>query len=139
MEEGLFRKESLEKVKSPESLDDYIQVNNPSIWVVLISVIVLLIGVCSWAVFGHVNNTVPTVVRVRNGVGVCFILVDNRDSVSEGMKVKFKKEEGVIEKIELTSEDSYSATLSGAYLIDDGYYEGEIILKQYKPISFILN
>lgn len=139
MEEGLFRKESLEKVKSPESLNDYIKVTNPSIWVVLISVIVLLVGVCFWTVFGHVNSTLPTVVRVRNGNAQCYILITDRDLVAEGMKVKYKKAEGIIEKIELGNEDSYVATLSGFQLYDDGYYEGKIVLKQYKPISFILN
>lgn len=137
--EELFRKESLEKVKSPDSLDNYIQVTSPSIWVVLISVIVLLIGFCFWSVFGNVNNSVSTIVRVRNGTAVCFVLINNRDTVTEGMKVRFKNSEGLIEKIENGSEDSYYATLSGIYVIDDGYYEGEIILKQYKPISFIIN
>lgn len=139
MEEELFRKESLEKAKTPESLNDYIRVTNPSIWVVLISVIVLLIGVCTWAVFGHVNSTLQTVVRVRNGNAQCYILITDRDLVAEGMKVRFKRAEGVIDKIELGNEDSYVASLSGVQLFDDGYYEGEIVLKQYKPISFILN
>lgn len=139
MGEELFRKESLEKVKSPESLDDYIQVTSPSIWIVLLSVIVLFIGVCAWAVFGHVNNSVPTVVRVRNGSAMCFVLIDNRNTINEGMKVRFKDFEGVIEKIEQGTEDSYFAFLSGVYVCDDGYYEGDIVLKQYKPISFVLN
>ena len=40
----LFREKSLEAVESPESLNDYLRVTSPGIWLVMASVIVLLIG-----------------------------------------------------------------------------------------------
>ena len=48
MSEEIFRKKSLDKVKSPENLDDYIQVSNPGVWLLLVSVIILLAGACVW-------------------------------------------------------------------------------------------
>ena len=43
MNEQLFRKKSVERVSSPEQLNDYIRVANPSLWLVLGAVIVLLV------------------------------------------------------------------------------------------------
>ena len=67
MNEEIFRKKSLDKVKSPESLDDYIRVANPGVWLLLISIIVLLAGACIWGFFGHIDSTVPAAVHVENG------------------------------------------------------------------------
>ena len=44
------------KIKSPENMDEYIRVVNPSIWLILIAVIVLLIGAFIWAIFGSVEG-----------------------------------------------------------------------------------
>ncbi len=54
---GLFRKKSIERVSSPEQLDDYIRVTHPSVWVILIAIIILLTGVIIWAAFGTVSFT----------------------------------------------------------------------------------
>ena len=40
----LFREKSLEAVESPESLNDYMRVTSPGVWLVLAAVIVVLIG-----------------------------------------------------------------------------------------------
>ncbi len=42
----IFRKASLDRVLSPEQLNDYIKISRPSVWLILGTVIVLLIGVC---------------------------------------------------------------------------------------------
>lgn len=46
MEKQIFRKKSVERVSSPEQLSDYIRVSNPSVWMTLAAIIVLLAGVC---------------------------------------------------------------------------------------------
>ncbi len=52
MDNKLFREKSIEKVSSPEKLDDYIKVVSPGIWLVLVAVIILLLGVLAWAAVG---------------------------------------------------------------------------------------
>lgn len=42
---------SLNRVKSPEDLNDYIRVANPGVWLVLVAVVILLAGVCIWGFF----------------------------------------------------------------------------------------
>ena len=51
----LYRKKSMEKISSPEELNDYIRVTTPSVWIVLAAIIVLLVGLLAWSVFGMVD------------------------------------------------------------------------------------
>ncbi|MCR5418705.1 MAG: hypothetical protein K6E84_07310 [Lachnospiraceae bacterium] len=55
----LFRKKSLDRVSSPEQLNDYIRVTTPSVWLVLLALILLLVGMLIWSVFGTVQGTGP--------------------------------------------------------------------------------
>ena len=51
----LFREKSMEKVSSPEQLNDYIRVTTPSVWLVLLALVILLVGILAWSVFGTVT------------------------------------------------------------------------------------
>ena len=139
MNEEIFRKKSLDKVKSPESLDDYIRVSNPGVWLLLISVIVLLIGAVVWGIFGHIDSTVPASVRIENGTAVCYVEEDNMTSVKVGQTVKFEDCEAVIEAIGNKTDNGYVCTLSDVSALPDGFYEGKVIVERYRPLSFILN
>ena len=48
VDNSLFRKSSLDRVQSPEQLNDYIRVPNPSGWVVVIATLVFLIAALIW-------------------------------------------------------------------------------------------
>ena len=52
---SIFREKSLERVSSPEQLDDYIRVTTPSVWLVLLALVILLAGILAWSVFGTVT------------------------------------------------------------------------------------
>ena len=53
--DGIFREKSLERVSQPDDLNDYIRVASPSVWIVLIAIILLLIGIFAWMIFGSVE------------------------------------------------------------------------------------
>ena len=139
MGEEIFRKKSLDKAKSPDNLDDYIRVSNPSVWLLLISVILLLIGACAWGIFGHVDSTVSSLISVQNKEAVCYVAGEDITSVSEGMVVKYADCEATIYKIGERQEQGYKCDLNADSYPDDGMYEGKIIIKKYKPISFVTN
>ena len=139
MNEELFRKKSLEKIKSPENLDDYIQVSNPGVWLLLISVIVLLAGVCVWGSFGHVDSTVPTTVRADNGAVTCYAEEAVAASVQIGMTVKFGDYEAVVTEIRELDMPGYRCVLKSEQAIPDGVYAGEIVTERIRPLSFVLN
>ena len=53
---SLFRKKvSLEKISSPEQMDDVIRVTTPAVWIALIALIALLVAILIWAIFGTVE------------------------------------------------------------------------------------
>ena len=52
----LFRKKSLERISSPEQLDDYIKVTSVPVWIVLLAIVVILSGMLAWASFGTVES-----------------------------------------------------------------------------------
>ena len=56
MDNSIFRKKSIERISSPEQLGDYIRVSNPSVWIILGAIIVLLIGSCVWGIFGTIDT-----------------------------------------------------------------------------------
>ena len=139
MSEEIFRQKSLDKVKSPENLDDYIRVSNPGVWLLLISVILLLAGACVWGIFGHIDDTVKANVHAENGEIVCYVSDDDIYSVKEGMVAQFDDYEAVVTKIEHNDEHGYVCTLQSEHKVQNGVYEGKIVIESIKPLSFILN
>lgn len=59
MEQSVFRKESLERVNSPEQLDEYIRVASPSVWLVIGALALLLLGFGIWSAFGVAEALPP--------------------------------------------------------------------------------
>ena len=52
---GIFRQKSIDKVSSPEKLDDYIRVTTPSVWITLLAIVILLAGTIIWGTFGELT------------------------------------------------------------------------------------
>ena len=52
MNNSVFRKSSIDRVQSPEQLNDYIRVSNPSAWIIIIAAIILLGSILVWSIFG---------------------------------------------------------------------------------------
>ncbi len=153
----IFRKSSLDRVSSPEQLNDYIKVSRPSLWLVLVAVIVLLIGVCFWGLFGTLTTTREAMALVQDGKSICYVTPEVAKSLAPGMEVRISDSAGEIISVastpmEITADfDTYALYLSGIKAGDwvvpvtidvsaqDGVYMGEIVLETISPISFLLN
>ena len=87
MQSKLFKKSSVERFSSPEKLNDFIQVSNPSSWMVLGAALALLLGLLAWGVFGELTQSVTFTGLAKNGMLLCY--VDNITSaqLEEGMTV----------------------------------------------------
>lgn len=67
MSAGFFRKSALEKLSTPEKLDQLIKVTGPKAWIALVTVFIALgTGIC-WAVFGTVKTKLNAVGVVLGG------------------------------------------------------------------------
>ena len=60
----IFREKSIERVSSPEQLDDCIKVTTPSVWLILSATIALLAGMIIWGVFGKIEVNTPNGVEI---------------------------------------------------------------------------
>ena len=49
MDHQLFRKESIDRISSPEEMHDYMRVTSPKLWMILSAVIALLVGFIVYA------------------------------------------------------------------------------------------
>jgi multidrug resistance efflux pump len=58
MESSVFRKSSLERISSPERLNEYIKITNPGIWSILLACLALMIAVGFWGFYGNIPDSV---------------------------------------------------------------------------------
>ena len=158
MDNGLFRQKSLDKVSSPEQMNDYIRVTSPSVWLVLGAVIVLLAGLIIWSVLGRLETTVAAVaVAGPEGDVVCYIAEDELSAVRPGQTVHIGGEDHTLAEVASKpvavdeSFDAYVLHVGGleagqwvypAWLdgpLAEGVYEAQIVVDDAAPISFLLN
>lgn len=158
MDNQIFRKKSLDKFSSPEQLNDYIRVSNPGVWLVLAAVIVLLIGVCVWGIFGRLETTVGSAAVVKDGEMTLYVKEEYLGKITEGMTVRVKENEYLITSVETKPQtipegfDEYMLHLSGMHVgewvfgvsamqtdLADGVYEAEIVIESIAPMSFIFD
>ncbi len=158
MSKQLFRQKSLEKITSPEQMGDYIRVSNPSVWMILVAIIVLLIGVCVWGVFGRLDTTLPTGGVCKDGQLTLYISEKDFDKLGADTLVSVNEKEYALSEISEspvkldTSYDPYLIHLMGlsegdwVYIakadapeIKDGTYSVEVITERIKPIDFVRN
>lgn len=157
MENQLFRKSSIERVSSPEQLNDYVCVSNPSVWMILAAVIVLLIGVCAWGVFGKLDTKISTAGVSQNGIFICFVAEENAAKIKPGMELNV--DGNVLSVSEISAKpisvnadmDEYLLHLGGFSegewlyevtadsTLTDGAYKAEIVTESVSPMSFVLN
>ena len=84
----LYRKESLERIESPEQLNQVLRVTNPSVWLLLTAVILLLVGLLVWGSFTYIDSVAHGRAEVADGV--MTLRFDDEDlakSVEEGMLI----------------------------------------------------
>ena len=66
-ENKIFRDKSLEQLSSPEQLTSYLRVAGTGVWFVLAGIIVLIVGLIVWGIFGRIYTTVTVPAEVRDG------------------------------------------------------------------------
>lgn len=86
MQNKLFNKSSMERISSPEKLNDYIQVANPGVWLILGAVILFLAGVLTWGIFGSVSTTYTARGVASGGSIICYVNANEEIRVEKGMQ-----------------------------------------------------
>lgn len=118
MNEKIFRKASIDRISSPDQLNDYIKVSNPSVWLTLGAILVLLTALLVWGIFG----TLPTRISVKgltqsDGIVVCYIPQEYAGKVKIGMSAEIDSAKGVISEVGKypVSMEEAESTIEGDY------------------------
>lgn len=156
-ENQIFRQKSVERISSPEQLNDYVRVSNPAVWMILAAVAFILAGVCVWGFFGRLETVINTVGVCRDGKITCYVADENIKSVKVGMKVnvnggEFEISEIAKKPIEIDENfDSYAMyvgelkegewvyEVTAKALLESGTYSAKITTESISPISFVMN
>ncbi len=154
---GLFRAKSMERIESPESMNDYLQVTSPGVWIVLSAVIVFLIGVCIWGIFGHIDSTTKAAVISTSEDTFCLVPENALKSAIENRSIKIEENDYALDPKTLDPEIISESTniywlLAGDLSIGDivykiplsqhmpeGIYSGSIVTETLSPFSLLMN
>lgn len=116
---SIFNKKATEKLRSPDDLDKYVQVTNPSVWAVLVACIALLAGLLGWGVFGSVSTSVAATGVVVDGKAMCFLAAEDAAKVHEGDAASINGDSMTVAKIAPVpvSRDEAGKILASDYLV----------------------
>lgn len=159
MENPIFRKKSLDRVSSPEELNDYIKVTSPGVWIVLAAVLFMIAGFIVWGVVGRLETKINSVAVSVQGTVVCYVRESEIDKVDKGDIVRIGEREYAVESIsgepikaEVGEELSEYAMRVGGLSVGEwvyrvqfagelpaGVYGASIVTGSVSPITFLFN
>ncbi|MBQ0066293.1 MAG: hypothetical protein KBT48_11070 [Firmicutes bacterium] len=156
-QKSIFRKKSLERIESPESLDQYLRVTTPGTWAFLISLIIFLVGIVFWGSFGTLTSTIQTAVISRENQTYCLVPENSISQVIEDRKIQINDKEyelkpGTINPLTISEEvDQYTRAAGNLKIgdvvypvsvdakLEDGIYSGTIVTETIHPIQLLTN
>ena len=134
-ENTLFRQKTLERISSPEQLTDYLRVTSPGIWAILAAVIILLTGIFAWASVGTLETTTEVKVIVQSGQAQ--VIATGSETIKAGMPLRAAGQEYTIASV---GTDEYGRTTAMAAVdLEDGTYDGTVVVESIRPLSFLVN
>ena len=135
---ALFRKKTMERISSPENLTDYLKVTNPSIWIILVAIVLILVGLIAWSSVGVLETTADAMALVDDGEALVAIISTDGGEIEAGMTMQINAQEGEEYTIASVITDDYGRNL-GVVNVDlpDGSYDAKVVTEQIHPIQFL--
>ena len=116
-------------------------------WLILAAIIILLVGMCVWGVFGKLDTKVSTAGTCTNGTMTCYVGSEDIRQITGDMKITVESRDYEILSIGNTairagdgldeylrylggfSEDEWVYEITGKTDLPDGDYEAEIVVE----------
>lgn len=134
----LFRKESMERIQSPEQLNDYMHVTNPAMWIVLAAVIILLVGMLVWSASAKIDSFASGSAQVEDGVMVVlFDDAQQAENVEAGMTVTVGETETVISSVGHADDGTMIAIAKTD--LADGFYPARVVFRSTQVLQLLFN
>jgi len=157
MDNKLFRQSSMDRISSPEELNEYLRVVRPSMWLALAAIIMLLAVFVVFGFYGTLPSTISAKGIAQGGDVVCYVAQPER--LSAGMPAIIGNFQGTVVSVSPTplSEEEINETHPEDYLIYqldpqawnypvhlsapgvvDGVWDVVITTETIRPIEFLL-
>ena len=137
-ESSLYRKESMERIQSPEQLNDYLRITNPTIWVVLAAVILLLVGMLVWGACASIDSFAQGTALVENGQ--MTVLFDDENlarNVRAGMEVVVGDASAAVKSVGRSEDGALFARADTT--LSDGVYEARVTYRKTQVLKLLFN
>jgi hypothetical protein len=136
--QNLFRKKSIERISSPEQLNDYLRVTSPSTWIILIAVIVLLAGLLLWSSVTTIESYVEGSGEVKNGVmTIRFSDQGKAKNVAKDMVVSAGDTQTAVSTV---AHDENGLIIATAHTeLADGFYSVRVSYNQTQVLSLLFD
>lgn len=157
MDNKLFRQSSVDRISSPENLNDYLRVVRPSVWLALAAISILLAAFVVFGFYGTIPSTISAKGIAQGGNVVCY--VTQADRISPGMPATIGNIKGSVVSVSPVplSEEEINETHPEDYLlyqldpqawnypvrlsapgIADGVWDVVITTETIRPVEFLL-
>ncbi len=156
-ENQIFRQKSLDKIASPEQLNDYITVTTPGVWMLMVAVILILVGALVWGSMAELSTTLKAPGIVNDNEASIYVRAEDIFKIKRDKPVRINGTEGVITYI--GNDDHYAEEVLGDYTLNEvgydedtivyvvtadvetnnGLYLCDIVLDNVSPVSFLIN
>ena len=133
---SIFRKETLDRISSPEQLTDYLRVTSPGIWIILAAIVTLLVGFFVWMGVDTIETTVPVGVSME-GAHATVAITEGDVRIEKDMTLRVGGKEAAIQS---TKTDEYGRTVGLANVdLTDDMYDGVLVTEAVHPIQFLIS
>ena len=135
---SLFRRESVERIQSPEQLNDYLRISNPTIWVLLAAVIVLLAGMLIWSSVAYISSFAEGSATVENGaMTVRFYDEEQASRVESGMDIVVGDVSSPVKSVGRMEDGTVFALADTS--LSDGSYDARVTYRRTQLIRLLFN
>ncbi len=130
----LFRKESMDRISSPEQLHDYMRVTTPRLWMLLAAILVLAAGFVIYACTATMESTMPLTVQAEyGGILSVNLPISQLDLIKLRMPFRVEDRTGFISDIYQVTVLRFDMVFDGNAFPEDGFYEMTFVDKDGLP------
>lgn len=126
-------KKENQNISNPDELNKILQKTNPLVWITLGIVLLVLVLLLVWSVVTTLEIKTHGTANVKSQMASIYVDEAKADGIDVGDKIYISDKEGEIVGVE--NDGHYT---SSNIQLDDGEYDAYIVVKEIRPIEFLL-
>jgi len=125
-------KKQSKNITNLDELSKHLKYSSPIIWISLSIIISILLGFFVWSFIYKIKVKITGIADINNGMATLHVDEAKLNELKEGQKVYISNQEGQI----LSFNDNQPVV--STFTLDDGEYDYYIVIKEIRPIDFLL-